>query len=131
VEFFSKYVEHRTAKYAAVICENRPQLHTSDIIHLGLTTAMEIGITHALTVLCTLLFYVIACMLLFSSQRIFIIMYAIIELENYISIFFVLLFFVRKRPKYAGKICDICILLKYAENSEISEIYGNRIFTYF
>jgi len=48
-KFFSKYVEHRNAKYAAKVCENRPRSHISDIIRLGLTTA---NCALNLTVLC-------------------------------------------------------------------------------
>ena len=31
-------------------------------------------------------------------------------------------------PIYAGKICDMRTLLKYAKNAAVSEICGNRMF---
>jgi len=59
---FSKYTQHRNAKYVAEICGNSPRSHITDIIRSGLTTATEIGKTHLLTVLyCALLvcFYLV------------------------------------------------------------------------
>ena len=149
--FFSKFADHAIAKYAEKICGNRPRLH----IHVNLTWYIFGGHGIAQSLFSKFTAYQSlesTCIGLIGRNNFFNLQQQIVCIvvrhvhlttnidypqirkldksgnwkNNYKEYLMP-----PKMPKYAVKICDMCTLLKYAENAAKCQICGNCIFAFF
>ena len=152
-KFFAKCANHVFEKYATKICGNRPWLH----IHVNLTWDIFCGGWDSTVVILFSKFTAYqslesTCIDLSGSNNFFKLQQQIVCIivrhvhlttnidypqiqkldksgnwkNNYKEYLMP-----PKMPKYAEKICDMCALLKYAENAAKCQTCDNRIFAFF